>query len=102
MALKKETFGNVVLEALASGLPVIGAEAGGVKELVDSGTNGFLCPPDQPKVFVEAIESLYIHEYLRIAFSENARSYAVSQSWDHIFSKLLASMESLLVSPSLS
>ena len=40
-----ETFGNVALEAMASGLPVIGAESGGVKEIVQNGTTGLLCTP---------------------------------------------------------
>jgi glycosyltransferase involved in cell wall biosynthesis len=86
-----ETFGNVVLEALASGVPVIGANAGGVKELIESGHSGFLCPADKQLYFIEAIETLYTHEYLRIAFGENARNFAVTQSWDSIFQRLLDS-----------
>ncbi|MFD2628016.1 glycosyltransferase [Oceanobacillus kapialis] len=40
-----ETLGNVVLEALASGLPVVGANEGGIKNLVANGKSGFLCEP---------------------------------------------------------
>ncbi|MCD8501500.1 MAG: glycosyltransferase [Bacillaceae bacterium] len=40
-----ETFGNVVLEALSSGLPVIAANAGGVKHLVEHNHSGYLCEP---------------------------------------------------------
>jgi len=40
-----ETFGNVVLEAMAAGLPVVAAAAGGVKNLVVDGCNGFVCRP---------------------------------------------------------
>src|SRR5699024_483413 len=50
-----ETFGNVILEALSSGLPVIGANAGGVKELVVSAHNGILCPRNHIDSFVEAL-----------------------------------------------
>lgn len=91
-----ETFGNVVLEAMASGLPVIGANAGGVKELITSGQNGLLCSPGQISTFVESVECFYNYEFLRIAHGENARNYALSQSWDHIFSQLLDSYESVI------
>ncbi len=45
---RTETFGNVVLEAMASGLPVIGVRAGGVGETVQSGTTGILVDPSDP------------------------------------------------------
>ncbi len=41
-----DTFGQVVLEAQASGLPVVAVNAGGPAELIDSGRSGLLCPPD--------------------------------------------------------
>ncbi len=40
-----ETFGNVTLEALASGLPVVAADAAGSRMLVNDGVTGRLCPP---------------------------------------------------------
>ena len=40
-----ETFGNVVLESLACGTPVIGANSGGVKNIITDGKTGVLCPP---------------------------------------------------------
>lgn len=39
-----ETFGNVVLESLACGTPVIGANSGGVKNIITDGKTGVLCP----------------------------------------------------------
>jgi glycosyltransferase involved in cell wall biosynthesis/predicted metal-dependent phosphoesterase TrpH len=41
-----DTFGQVLLEAQASGLPVVAVDAGGPSELIDSGRSGLLCPPD--------------------------------------------------------
>src|SRR5262249_38917740 len=43
-----ETFGNVVLEAMASGLPVVALRAGGVGETIQSGTTGILVEPSEP------------------------------------------------------
>ena len=51
-----ETFGNVVLEALASGLPVVALRAGGIGDIVQSGATGVLCAPDvTPEQFARAV-----------------------------------------------
>ena len=42
-----DTFGQVLLEAQASGLPVVAVGVGGPAELIDSGRSGVLCPPDR-------------------------------------------------------
>ena len=50
-----ETFGNVILEAMASGLPVVAVRAGGPGEIVRPGETGFLVEPDAPSsAFAEA------------------------------------------------
>ncbi len=46
-----ETFGNVTLEAMASGLTVVAADAAGSASLVDDGRTGVLCPPRDRQVF---------------------------------------------------
>ena len=53
-----ETFGNVVLEAFASGLPVVGIDAGSVRELVIPHSNGRLAPVDSPAAFADHVHSL--------------------------------------------
>jgi glycosyltransferase involved in cell wall biosynthesis len=84
-----ETFGNVVLEAMASGLPVVALRAGGVGETVQSGTTGFLVEPtDTPDRFAAALLRLVDHAQERREMSNAARSYAQSQSWDVIMSGL--------------
>ena len=56
-AQQTDTFGNVVLEAQASGLPVVAVAAGGPAELIESGRSGLLCPPD-PAVIGAAVARL--------------------------------------------
>jgi hypothetical protein len=50
-----ETFANVVLEAFASGLPVVGAAQGGVSSLIQPGRNGLLAQPEDPYDFAVQI-----------------------------------------------
>ncbi len=50
-----EPFGRVIVEAMLCGTPVIAAAAGGATELVDCGRNGWLCPPEEPKLLADAI-----------------------------------------------
>ncbi|GAA0303628.1 glycosyltransferase involved in cell wall biosynthesis [Gracilibacillus halotolerans] len=87
-----ETFGNVVLEALASGLPVIGANAGGVGNIIKDGKTGFLCEPRNREVFVKQTEKLLENNLLRKNFADEARKYACTQSWDTIFRQLVANL----------
>ncbi len=52
---RPEPFGRVVLEAMASGRPVVATDAGGVPEIVDHGVSGFLVPPGDPQRMAESI-----------------------------------------------
>ena len=84
-----ETFGNVVLEAMASGLPVVALRAGGVGDSVQSGTTGILVEPSEPPAsFASALLRLIENPQQRTEMACAAREYAVSQSWDAIMGGL--------------
>jgi phosphatidylinositol alpha 1,6-mannosyltransferase len=89
-----ETCGLVVLEALASKVPVIGAAAGGVPENILSGLTGTLIPPHQPHAFAGAIVNLVNHRSIRYPMSEAARAFAIGRDW----SREIGSLESLFQS----
>lgn len=54
----EENFANVLLEALASGLPTIGTDAGGTPEILDSGRTGLLCQPQSASSLAETMLKL--------------------------------------------
>ncbi|WP_243291154.1 glycosyltransferase family 1 protein [Bacillus sp. FJAT-47783] len=84
-----ETFGNVVLEAMASGTPTIGANSGGVKNIIQHYKTGSLCEMKQANQFIEEIAYLLSNDSKRIEMGHEARSYALSQTWDSILDGLI-------------
>jgi glycosyltransferase involved in cell wall biosynthesis len=86
-----ETFGNVVLEAMGSGTPVIGAAAGGVKDNIQHEQTGLLCEAGDVAAFEASLGRLVEDVELRARLQQNGLAYVELQSWDRIFGKLLAS-----------
>ena len=79
-----ETFGLVVLEAMASGLPVIARDQGGPSEIVRDGKTGYLVAPNDLDVFVSLTEQLSLDTSLYSAFSKTARLVAEDTTWEKI------------------
>ncbi|MDX1638594.1 MAG: glycosyltransferase family 1 protein [Balneolaceae bacterium] len=84
-----ETFGNVTLEAMSSGLPCVVADATGSKSLVESGVNGYLAPPRNTEAFTEATLKIVNDDALRKTMGETARQKALAYSWDSVNEQLL-------------
>ncbi|KAJ9130983.1 UDP-Glycosyltransferase/glycogen phosphorylase [Coniochaeta hoffmannii] len=83
-----ETFGLVVLESMASGVPVVARDEGGPSDTVKDGETGYLIPPTDIKGFVDAVVVLVEDERTRMLFSDNARRYAEGTTWDKINNKV--------------
>jgi glycosyltransferase involved in cell wall biosynthesis len=79
-----ETFGNVTLEAMACGLPVVAAGATGAASLVADGKTGRLVPPGDAESFANALAPYCADEDLRKAHGAAGETAAQAYSWDAI------------------
>ena len=86
-----ETFGNVTLEAMASGLPAVTADAAGSRSLVREGETGFLVDASREDIMIDRLTQLVADPQMRSRFGARARDVALAEyDWDKIFSGLLA------------
>ena len=90
-----DTFGNVVLEALASGVPAIVTPDGGPASIVRDGVTGRIVTEAQ---FAPAIAELFEHPRSLGDMRRAARNYALTASWDAVFEGVYAGYQSILPS----
>ncbi len=83
-----ETFGQVVLEAMASGLPVVVADRGGPQTLVADGVSGFVCPVGDALAFADRVRRLRNDAALRQRMGQAARQSAEQRPWIAIMKQL--------------
>ena len=88
-----ETFGNVTLEAMASGLGVVAFDQGAAHEYIANGISGMRVPASDANGFIRAAYALGVDEVLRSAMRQNARMAVASLSPETV----IADFESLLM-----
>ena len=89
----RETFGLIVIEAMACGLPVVVVQGGATAELVDE-TCGIVTQPDSVPALCQAISALYLRE--RAVWTQAAQQASARHSWNHVLPMLHQHYQELL------
>jgi len=84
-----ETFGNVTLEAMAAGLPVVAARATGSESLIEDGVTGRLIRPGRTQAFADALQSLCENSELRSRIGQAGLKASERYGWDQVNQELV-------------
>ncbi|MGE8424957.1 MAG: glycosyltransferase, partial [Sphingobacterium siyangense] len=79
-----ETYGNVVVEALASGLPCVIADGGGSASLIQHGKNGFKCQPENAAGYVYYLKKILSDVSLKKNLINEGLSYVGQLDWNRL------------------
>jgi glycosyltransferase involved in cell wall biosynthesis len=85
-----EAFGNVNLEAMASGLAVVSADVGSAQALIADEESGLLVDPDKPEAYADAAESLLASPARRRALGLAAVAASAAYNWSDILDAVVA------------
>lgn len=90
---ENETFGQVFIESMACGLPVIGTKVGGIPEIISDSYNGFLVNPDDPSNLSQKIEQVLHNDTLRKSFIDAGKKvvnekFTADKQFSSFFNKL--------------
>jgi phosphatidylinositol alpha 1,6-mannosyltransferase len=88
---RTDTYGNVVLEALASGVPAVVTDSGGPRFIVRSGETGFVARDAQE--FVDCVRNLAMQPGQLQMMRAAARAHAMTASWDAVFESVYVAYE---------
>ena len=84
-----EELGSILIEALQVGLPLVGAETGGIPEVIDHGHNGMLFPPKDAKGLADALDKLLWNPDLRRLYGEASFRKAPLYDWTQLADRVL-------------
>lgn len=82
--MSTECYPLAILESMASNLPVVSSEIGGIPDIIQNNINGLLFPPKNLDLLVKNISFLLENKKARETFSKNAESKIIKYSWENI------------------
>jgi len=94
-ATGKESFGIVLLEAMASGKPIVASDIAGYRNVIADGQEGLLVKPKQPEEIAHAVATIGLDESLRKRLGTNGLKKAKDYSWDTILRQTLRFYDSV-------
>ena len=89
-SLTAESFGIVLAEAMAAGVPVVASDLPGYRAVLQDGAAGLLVPPDQPDILAAALEQVLDDSLLRARLAANGLAAAQRLSWSTVTDEILA------------
>jgi phosphatidylinositol alpha-mannosyltransferase len=95
-ATGQESFGIVLVEAMAAGVPVVASDIEGYREVVRDGVDGLLAPPNDPNALAAAIRRVLSEPELAAALKAAGRSRAQAFSWQAVAPRLEAVYDRVL------
>ena len=93
---RTDTYGQVILEAQASGLPVVAVAEGGPASLIEDGRTGVLCPPDA-EILGAAVASLATSQRARARLAASALTAVRARTWERALAQLAAGYDAALL-----
>ena len=84
-----ETFGLVVVEAMAAGLPVVASRVGGVRDTVQEGVTGYTFDVNDSAGMVEGVRQIAVSRERIAEMGRAARAFAETQSWDAMMDEVI-------------
>jgi glycosyltransferase involved in cell wall biosynthesis len=95
-AIGQESFGIVLVEAMAAGVPVVASDIAGYREVVRDGVDGLLVPPGDPNALAAAIRRVLSEPELAATLRAAGRSRAEDFSWRAVAPRLEAVYDRVL------
>ncbi|MGZ8605212.1 MAG: glycosyltransferase family 4 protein [Actinomycetota bacterium] len=89
-ATDMESFGIVLVEAMAAGVPLVASDIPGYREVVRDGVDGLLVPPNDPNALAAALKRVLLEPDLAASLSRAGRARALEFSWDAVAPRLEA------------
>lgn len=91
-----ETFGLVVVEAMAAGLPVVASRVGGVREVVQEGVTGYTFDVGDVDAMIDGVRQIATTRNRIATMGHAARAFAETQSWDAIMDEVVDVYQTLI------
>ncbi len=92
-----ETFGLVIVEAMASGLPVVTTLVGGAKDVIQWGETGYAYPVGDVNGFIEGVRAIVSEPGKRQRMGRAARAFAETQTWEATMDEVIEWYEKLML-----
>lgn len=91
-----ETFGLVVVEAMAAGLPVVASRVGGIPDVVEEGYNGYTFDIGDTGAIIEGVQRIAVTKERMAQMGRNGRMFAETQTWGHMMDEVIDHYQRLI------